>query len=190
MIRPRLIVMVKEPRPGRVKTRLARDLGTTAAAWWYRHQSLGLIRRLRDPRWDMTLAVAPDRALRSPAWPLGLPRRPQGRGDLGARMRRQLQGVGPVCVIGSDIPGIRRHHIAHGFARLGGHDGVLGPAEDGGYWLVGWHNGTHVPKTIFHNVRWSSEHALTDTVASVPGARLAFVDQLRDVDTMDDLQGI
>ena len=49
--------MVKEPRPGRVKTRLGRDIGLTTAAWWFRHQTRRLIRRLTDPRWDLILAV-------------------------------------------------------------------------------------------------------------------------------------
>ena len=54
-----LIVMVKEPRPGRVKTRLGRDIGMTCAAWWFRHQTRRLLRRLDDPRWQMVLAVSP-----------------------------------------------------------------------------------------------------------------------------------
>ena len=70
--------MVKEPRPGRVKTRLGRNIGMTAAAWWFRHQTARLLRRLRDPRWQIVLAVAPDRAgladavdrLRRADWPL------------------------------------------------------------------------------------------------------------------------
>jgi glycosyltransferase A (GT-A) superfamily protein (DUF2064 family) len=58
---PTLIIMVKAPRPGRVKTRLGRGIGMGAAAWWYRHQTRTLIRRLRDPRWQIVLAVSPDR---------------------------------------------------------------------------------------------------------------------------------
>ena len=50
MIRPTLIVMVKEPRAGRVKTRLGKDIGLTAAAWWFRHQVKRLLRRIDDPR--------------------------------------------------------------------------------------------------------------------------------------------
>ena len=59
-MKPTLIVMVKEPRPGRVKTRLGRDLGMVGAAWWFRHQTRRLLRRLEDPRWQLVLAVAPD----------------------------------------------------------------------------------------------------------------------------------
>ena len=53
-MRRSLIIMVKQPRPGRVKTRLARDIGRVEAAWWYRHQMTRLLRNLRDPRWQIT----------------------------------------------------------------------------------------------------------------------------------------
>ena len=113
-MRRRLVVMVKAARPGRVKTRLGRQIGMVPAAWWMRHQTTRLLRRLRDPRWDIWLAVAPDTRLRDAAWPADLSRVPQGSGDLGDRMGRLLRNLppGPVCIIGSDIPGITRRHIA------------------------------------------------------------------------------
>lgn len=183
--------MIKEPRPGRVKTRLARDIGHVAAAWWFRHQCTRLLRRLRDPRWHLVLAVSPDRAaLASRVWPADLPRVAQGGGDLGARMARMMRTAapGPVCVIGADIPGITPPAIWRAFRALGAADAVFGPAEDGGYWLVGVRNAAHVPATLFDGVRWSTEHALADTIASIPGGRTALVDRLVDVDTVDDLR--
>ena len=188
--RRRLVVMVKEPRPGRVKTRLGRDIGMTAAAQWFRHQSLRLIHHLQDPRWELNLAVTPDHAGRiTRVWPPHLPRLPQGRGDLGRRMARQFHTLppGPVCVIGADIPGITRRHITCAFAALGDHDAVFGPATDGGYWLVGLKRTSKPPATLFQNVRWSTAHALADSRASLPGARLATIATLSDVDTAADL---
>ncbi|WP_094022363.1 TIGR04282 family arsenosugar biosynthesis glycosyltransferase [Maliponia aquimaris] len=183
--------MLKVPRPGRVKTRLARDIGSTTAAWWFRHQVTRLLRRLRDPRWRIVLAVAPDReGLTSRIWPAGLPRLPQGPGDLGQRMARALRAAppGPVCLIGADIPGVTRAHIARAFAALGAAEAVFGPAPDGGYWLVGLRNASRVPNSLFDGVRWSSEQALSDTLASIPGTRVALVDVLHDVDTAEDLR--
>lgn len=185
--------MVKEPRPGRVKTRLARDTGTVAAAWWFRQQCARLLRRLRDPRWRVVLAVSPDReGLTSRVWPVDLPRLPQGGGTLGDRMARAMRSAppGPVCVIGADIPGISRPAIWRAFGALGSADVVFGPAPDGGYWLVGVRNARQVPHRLFHGVRWSTEHALADTRASVPDARIAHVDMLQDVDTLADLRRI
>ncbi len=187
---PTLVVMVKEPRPGRVKTRLGHEIGMVAAAWWFRHQTGSLLRRVRDPRWRVVLAVSPDReGLSSRVWPAELLKRPQGRGDLGDRMRRQfkLSGQGPVCIIGADIPGVERRHIATAFRALGSADAVFGPAPDGGYWLVGLRNPTLATPAAFSSVRWSSKHALADTLASIPGYGTTLIDTLRDVDRAADL---
>lgn len=185
-----LVVMLKEPHPGRVKTRLGRDIGMVTAAWWFRHQTARLLRRLRDPRWCLVLAVSPDaEGLQSRVWPGDLPRLPQGGGDLGDRMARVLRSLppGPVCIIGGDIPGVGRPHIARAFAALGDHDAVFGPAPDGGFWLVGLKRTAAVPATLFAGVRWSSAHALADSIATLPGKRVALVDELADVDTAADL---
>lgn len=215
--RPRLVVMVKDPRPGRVKTRLATDIGAIPATWWMRHQLRDLLRRLRDPRWDLVLAVAPDGAVASPVFPHDLARVAQGPGDLGDRMGRVLRnrpsnvhraapgprggGSGaarrsrrveqtswavPCCIIGADIPGITRTHIARAFKALRGSDAVFGPAPDGGYWLIGMRGVRPPPPGQFQGVRWSTEHALSDTLSTLPDHRITLVDTLRDVDTAAD----
>lgn len=186
---PTLVVMVKVPRAGRVKTRLGRDIGMTAAAWWFRHQVRRLLRTIDDPRWTTVLAVAPDRAgMASRVWPAHLPRWPQGQGDLGDRMARMMaQAGGPVCVIGADVPGITRAHIAQAFKALGDHDAVFGPAHDGGYWLIGLRRARPLPRGLFDGVRWSTEHALADTRATLRGLRVAQITTLHDVDTAADL---
>lgn len=185
-----LIVMVKEPRPGRVKTCLGRDIGLVPAAWWFRHQVRALLRRVEDPQWQIVLAVSPDVAgLKSRFWPEHLPRQPQGSGDLGARMARMLRSVGngPACVIGADIPDVDRRRIAEAFAALGDHDAVFGPAPDGGYWLIGLKHPRRQPPGFFRGVRWSTKHALADSKATLPDHRIAEVATLRDVDRADDL---
>ena len=190
MRRKTLVVMVKEPLPGRVKTRLGHEIGMTRAAWWFRHQVAFLLRSVADPRWDIVLAVTPDRAgLASRVWPAHLPRLAQGAGDLGDRMRHIFRSAqkGPVCIIGADIPGIRRQHINAAFRALGNHDAVFGPATDGGFWLVGLKRPAPVPPALFANVRWSSEHALSDSLTRLKDARVSKIDVLRDVDTMADL---
>jgi rSAM/selenodomain-associated transferase 1 len=182
--------MLKVPRAGQVKTRLGRDVGMTQAAWWFRHQVNGLLRRIEDPRWQTILAVAPDRdGLLYTRWPAHLTRVPQGNGTLGARMARLMRGLppGPVCIIGGDIPGVKRSHIARAFRILGDHDAVFGPAPDGGYWLVGLKRSARPPAGLFEGVRWSTEHALSDSVESLANTSVAFIDALQDVDTAADL---
>ena len=192
-----LVIFLKEPRPGRVKTRLGREIGMVEAAWWFRRQSARLIRRLGgDRRWRTVLAVSPDReGLASRVWPAHLARWPQGPGDLGERMGRAFGAMapkmppGPVILIGADNPGLRPAHVAEGFRLLGRHDTVLGPAPDGGYWMIGLRRGGRaVPRGLFDGVRWSSAHALADTVASLAPLDVGFAATLRDVDEAADLR--
>lgn len=187
-----LYIMLKEPHPGRVKTRLGRDMGMVPAAWWFRHQSTRLIRSVAyDRRWQTILAVSPDaQGLASRVWPADLPRWGQGRGNLGDRMGRIFRHApkGPVVIIGADIPDITPALIAKAFAALGRAEAVFGPAPDGGYWLVGMKRNRAAPRGLFENVRWSSEHALKDTVASMKGLSVEMITPLRDVDTMADLR--
>jgi rSAM/selenodomain-associated transferase 1 len=188
--RPRLVVMVKEPVAGRAKTRLGREIGMTRAAWWARHQLRRLVRRLADPRWDLTLAVAPDRALLSRALPGGTARCTQGAGDLGDRMTRLFRQLppGPVVIVGSDVPAITPAHIARAFAALGEAQAVIGPARDGGYWLIGLARIRRPGRDLLAGVRWSTKFAQVDTLAALSDYRIRFVDTLSDVDSAADLR--
>ncbi|WP_417263358.1 TIGR04282 family arsenosugar biosynthesis glycosyltransferase [Celeribacter sp.] len=190
-MRPCLIVMVKEPRAGRVKTRLARDLGLIQATWWYRHQALRTLRNLTDPRWDTVLAVTPDRdGVQSSFWPEHFSRIPQGPGHLGQRMARALRRMTPrpTGLIGSDIPDIEKSHIAAAFAALGSHTACLGPATDGGYWLIGLRHPAQQPTGFLDHVRWSTEWAKADTIASAKSLNWAELETLSDIDTGADYE--
>lgn len=186
-----LVVMAKRPELGRVKTRLGAGIGAVEATRFYRQTTYDLIRRMgTDARWQTVLALSPDRAVHEPAlWPRDVPRVAQGAGDLGERMGRLMRDLpaGPVVIVGSDIPDISRAHIADAFRALGRHDAVIGPADDGGYWLIGLRRSTRVVE-IFDNVRWSGEHARADTLWNVTRERLslATLPVLGDIDTRDD----
>ncbi len=188
----RLVIMAKTPHLGRVKRRLGREIGDVAAIRFYRNcLSHTALRLARDPRWRTILAVAPDRDVAARFWPLRgrLVRLPQGEGDLGRRMRRLFARLppGPTIIVGSDIPAIRPAHVADAFRRLGRADVVLGPAPDGGYWLIGLSRTPRV-LTPFAGVRWSGPHALADTLANLKGKRVALAAMLGDVDTDEDLR--
>lgn len=187
MYRKTLVIMAKEPRPGRVKTRLAADIGSLPAALWMRGQLRRIAGEAVSPRWTTVLAVAPDSALRSSLLPT-LPRLAQGSGDLGTRMARLFRTLpaGPILIIGADIPGVRRSHISQAFGLLLRHHAVIGPATDGGYWAVGLDTRRRIPADLFRNVRWSSPHALADTLATLPLP--AYLTELSDVDTAADLE--
>lgn len=187
--RPVVIVFVRAPMLGAVKSRLAAGIGQVAALRFYRETTRRLLQRIgRDPRWVLHLAVTPDdAAMQGRHWPGNFARFPQGTGDLGVRMARAMQRFRhcPVLLVGSDVPDIAACHIDRAFRALGRNDLVFGPATDGGYWLVGARDSRMV-RGIFRNVRWSGAHALTDTVANASGRSVAYLDPLDDVDTPDD----
>jgi len=182
-----LVVFAKQPRMGNVKTRLARDIGYVAATHFYRHVLTQVLTPLgRDPRWRSWMFVAPDKAaMERPFWPDGFVSEKQGAGDLGLRMENAFNVLppGPAVIIGTDIPGIRATHIQKAFRALGNHDAVFGPAPDGGYWLVGLKRSPMAPE-LFRGVRWSTSHALADTVRNLEraGKTHTRLEVLEDVD--------
>jgi rSAM/selenodomain-associated transferase 1 len=183
-----LVIMAKHPGAGRVKTRLAAGIGVAECLRVYRTILTRTLRELSgDARWHTWIAVAPDTAVASPVWPPGVRLIGQGTGDLGARMQAVFDRLprGPVLIIGADIPGIRKSDIAEGFAALGRHDAVFGPAPDGGYWLIGQRR---MPKILhpFTGVRWSTDHALADTMENLAGNRVAMLRERADLDTESD----
>lgn len=185
-MRGHLVVFAKAPRLGTVKSRLASEIGAVAAWTFYRRTLVSVLRRLRaGASWHCWLAVTPDRSAGVPGlWPAGWSVIAQGTGDLEVRMSRVMRDLppGPAVIVGTDIPGLRRGHVKAAFAALGRRDAVFGPAADGGYWLVGLRRRPRIPE-VFADVRWSSEHALADTVANLgPEATVGYLETLEDVD--------
>jgi glycosyltransferase A (GT-A) superfamily protein (DUF2064 family) len=184
LARPLVILMVRAPVAGTIKTRLAASIGSAEALRFYRGTTASMIRRLgNDPRWKMVLAITPDRLCRARFWPSGMERWPQPNGGLGERMLRLLGGpVGRAAVlIGSDIPDIRASDIADALRKVGRTKLVLGPSKDGGFWLIG-KSAWPLPRRLFDDVRFSTEHALADTVKNW-NAPVDFVSSLSDVDS-------
>lgn len=183
-----LVLFTRYPSFGVGKRRLAAGVGEVSALRFQRVNLANTVRRLgRDRRWRMWLAVTPDR---SGPWPQAVETIAQGRGDLGRRLDRVLRALpaGPALVIGSDIPGITPALTASAFHMLDGHDAVIGPSKDGGYWAIGLRR---APRRImpFGGVRWSTQNALADTVANLRGHSLAILTALDDIDDAASMQG-
>lgn len=189
--RTRLVILVKEPVPGTVKTRLAKELGAIDATKWYRNECRKTINRLaRDPRWDTYLAVSPDNAgMKSRIWPAQIPRIAQGSGDLGNRMKHVfLQMVrGSTIIIGSDIPGIKASQIVTAAKDMQKYDAYLGPSPDGGFWLIGYTGRRSLSSKALEHVRWSTEFAMDDTINSLGQFSVGIGEAMSDVDTLADL---
>jgi hypothetical protein len=181
-----VVVFARAPRLGAVKRRLAREIGARAALNFHRSTLTRLVRALlADRRFNTVLALTPDRA--QCRLPFCAARIDQGAGDLGVRMHRACARYprGRVAIIGSDIPDATASDVVSAFRALGRADAVFGPAADGGYWLVAL--SPRRPARPFAAVRWSTDHALADTLANFAGRRLAMLRTLRDVDTAADL---
>lgn len=190
MSRPRLVMMARVPALGRVKTRLAADIGAEDALAFYRATLARLCAALKSAGdWDFCLAVTPDAGVDTPTpWPdAAVPRRPQGDGDLGVRLQRWLDTAShdsPVLVVGSDIPEMTADLVRAAWTALtaGPHEMLFAPASDGGFWAVGARRPP--PRTVFDGVRWSSAHALADCLANLPqGAAVPSALTLDDIDT-------
>jgi rSAM/selenodomain-associated transferase 1 len=180
-----LLIFAKAPRLGLAKRRLARDIGSEAAWKFYRCTTRRLILNLAaDPRWRCHLVVTPDSFDgRERFWPLSCPVIKQGTGDLGVRMGRAFNAMPPgaTVLVGSDIPELTPRHIAQAFTALGRNQAVFGPAEDGGYWLVGL-SARARRASPFQNVAWSSPKALADTTRNLAGRSIAVLETLSDID--------
>ena len=180
-----LIVMAKPPLAGRAKTRLAAEVGTARAVSFYRLSTERLLQRLgADPRWRTRLSVNARPGEDYACWARGVVRQRQGGGSLGVRMARAVEHLppGPAVILGTDTPQVEPADIATAFAALGSADAIFGPADDGGYWLIGLARRRPAPG-LYDGVRWSTEHALADTRASLPkGFQVATLRTLTDVD--------
>ncbi len=191
-------VFVKAPTPGQVKTRLAADLGAPGAAELYRVLGRGVVSACVSPGYDTAVWFAPADARRTVReWLQGLgvdAFRAQAPGALGVRMaaaflRHFRDGARRVILIGSDCPAIDSRLVSTALAELGQHDLVLGPAHDGGYYLIGLRRA--VPQ-LFRGIAWSTEAVLEQTLVRARRLRLrpAFLPVLRDVDTASDARAM
>lgn len=186
-------VFLKYPVPGQVKTRLAGALGDDAAAAWYREMAeLVLERTAADEAYRRILFVSPEeRILDFVRWLPDETFLPQRGADLGERMAgavSQLLGFGGYALlIGTDVPDISKAVIVQAFDLLCLHDVVIGPAEDGGYYLIGM---KQAHTTLFDGIAWSTPEVLPATLGKIAmlGLSYALLPELADIDTIEDYQ--
>jgi len=198
-IQEQLIVFTRYPEPGRAKTRLAKALGAHEAAAVQKKLTEHTMEEVGKLRHSHTVSIrvfysggtrkeiqdwlGPDYTYRE-----------QGEGDLGLRMFRAaaeafMKNFTRVVVIGTDCPLIKVRHIKEAFAALRRHDLVLGPATDGGYYLIGLRR---IEKALFENISWGTDAVLKSTlqVAAEKGLSVDLLEILSDVDRPEDLKHI
>jgi len=189
--RPCVVVFGREPAAGEVKTRLAAGIGGAAAARVYAITLEHTLEAAVESGAGVVLSLA---AAPSSEWGLGIECtiEVQGTGDLGDRMvdafdRRFSEGEERVIIIGSDCPLITPEHLQAAADALAENDVVLGPAVDGGYWLVAQRR---PGVDLFSDIPWSSHDTLETTRRRLAGIGAAWteLEELRDVDTREDLE--
>ncbi len=191
MSREQLIVFVKAPRPGTVKTRIARTAGAERAGAIYREMVATVLQKVGSIH-GAQLRFSPDDAANEiqPWLRHDWVAAPQGGGDLGERLQRAFAdsfagSAERVVIIGSDSPEVKSGDIRAAWKELKSHDVVLGPAVDGGYWLIG----LRAPQPeLFRGITWSSDQVLAQTLAQAKaiGLRVQLLRILSDIDTEDD----
>jgi len=192
----RLIVFTRYPEPGKTKTRLIPVLGPEGAAELHRRMTEHTLRRVRQflASHPVSLRIRHDGGNEEGLgqW-LGADLRPvpQGEGDLGRRMDLAFteafeEGMRRVVLVGTDIPGIRPAHMAGAFQALRRKDVVIGPARDGGYYLIGL---SRPAPDLFDGIPWGTGEVLQRTLdaASASNRRVALLDPLEDVDRPEDI---
>ena len=184
----RLIIFVKAPRPGFVKTRLASAIGPFDAAKAYRVLVENLLEHLANLS-EVELRFSPDDALSEiqPWLGDGWIARPQSSGDLSCRLSSAFveafdAGAKRVVIIGSDCPDVTEEDVHAAWAALLTSDVVLGPATDGGYWLIGLRQ---LQPALFRDMVWSVPTVLEETLkrAESEHLRVLLLRRLTDVDT-------
>lgn len=189
---PALIIFIKNPVKGRVKTRLAASIGDERALAVYL-QLLSLTRDAALEAQCTRLLFYSDFIPAADEWAQAHFHKFVQRGaDLGARMKAAFaqafeSGYGPVAIIGSDCPELSPHLINSAFEQLLSNDFVLGPAHDGGYYLLGMRRFSALP---FDDIKWSTDEVLSETLRRIEASSSSFtlLPVCTDVDTIEELR--
>lgn len=186
MTDPRLVLFARYPAAGACKTRLIPALGPEGAARLHRHLTERTVAVLRTSELPVTVAYTGADAAAFAAW-LGpdVLLAEQAEGDLTARLLAFLDRV-PVIFFGADTPDLAPHHVEAAIAGLHCHDVVIGPAEDGGYYLIGMRKA--LPELLI-DMPWSTERVLPETLVRLGRLGIAphLLGVLADCDRPEDL---
>lgn len=192
-----VMFFVKYPEPGSVKTRLAEDSTPEAAAEFYRTFVEEKLAELEaGVRGDVLVFFTPENRLADMKEWLGTGRRYLGQkgADLGRRMENAFREVffmryERAVLVGSDIPGLTPDIIHEALDGLTPESASLGPAGDGGYYLIGFHRQGFQPQ-VFHTEEWSTDGVYERAFNILSGSGITFTElpHLDDMDTMDDVE--
>lgn len=186
MSEPRAILFTRWPEPGKAKTRLIPALGEEGAAALHRRLTEHTAAALRESGLAVEIRFTGANRERFEAWlDSSFGYRDQGEGDLGERMARAAQGA-PVILVGSDCPDLTAEHLRQAANALKKNDIVIGPAEDGGYWLIGLGRPMDI---LFTDMEWGGERVFAVSIERLAerGIEPVLLETLADCDRPEDL---
>ena len=185
-----LLIFTRNPELGKVKTRLAKTVGDESA--------LNIYKFLLNHTKEVTQNLNCDKAVyysvkvrENDIWDANIFQKyAQSGDDLGLRMQNAFQqafnnSYEKVLIIGSDLFDLQEKHINEAFEELNSNDVVIGPAEDGGYYLLGMKK---LQPLIFHNKEWGTATVLKDTLNDLQNVSVHLLETLNDVDVFDDIK--
>lgn len=196
MVKERLIIFTRYPEAGLTKTRLIPILGAKGAATLHRQMTEYTLSKVRELQNNYPLSVevcftGGNLSLMQHWLGSDIIYQPQGEGDLGSRMARSLSvafqdNIERVVIIGTDCPGLNAQLLEKAFHQLHSRNLVLGPAFDGGYYLIGLH---YLIPELFTGINWGTKEVLQKTVniANKLNLSIAYLPKLADVDRPEDL---
>lgn len=187
-----LLIFIKNPKKGKVKTRLAETVGEQKALAVYRKLLEHTISEAGNVKSDRQIWYS-DFVDQNDEFSSNMFKKCLQKGrDLGERMKAAFEdgfksGYGKIVIIGSDCPGITSGLIGQAFWELENHQLVVGPSEDGGYYLLGL-NGFY--PELFSGVNWSTDQVLPQTMKTIQKREFTFkvMPVLNDIDTAEDLE--
>lgn len=185
-----LLIFTRNPELGKVKTRLAKTVGDENALEIYRL----LLKKTQEVAEKVTADKAvfySEKIIQNDHWnPAIFQKFPQIEGDLGCKMQHAFEqsfekGFEKVAIMGSDLYDITPEIIEDAFHQLELNDIVLGPAKDGGYYLLGMKS---LHKSIFQQKKWGTATVLSDTLKDIADKKVSLLEELNDIDVFEDIQ--
>jgi rSAM/selenodomain-associated transferase 1 len=185
-----IIVFVRTPELGKVKTRLAKSIGDVSALTIYKLLLKHTATVLHDLSFDKVVYYS-EKVEENDFWEARLFEKKRQKGaDLGKRMQHAFEtafekGYQKVLIIGSDLFDLKSIHITTAFEALENHDLTIGPSLDGGYYLLGM---KELYPAVFKNKKWGTDSILGNTLKDLQQQNVKLLEALNDIDTFEDLQ--
>ncbi len=187
-----LLILIRNPELGKCKTRLAAQVGDQAALDIYKFLLAHTLEVTKDLKVDKRVLYSRE-VLEDDIWDSKIYQKRLQRGeDLGERMEQAFKegfrdGYYNIAIIGSDLYDLTQENLETAFGRFDSHDFVVGPAQDGGYYLLGMKS---MKEELFRNKAWSTDRVLSDTLGDLKGETIALLPERNDVDLFEDIRDL